>query len=188
MREVLFGNENERYFQKLYEDYYAPFCLYAKHFIKDQALREDIVSDVFVSLWQKRDELELKPETSLAFIKMCVRNNCLNHLKHQSYEDDYAENYKQTSSLYEQSPDTILNLDELYEQLCKGIEQLPEDYKTVFIKHFFEGKTRAEIAEEMKLSVKSIDRYKQKGILTLQQEFRKYIYIYIYIVISPLSN
>lgn len=46
----------------------------------------------------------------------------------------------------------------LYETLNK----LPENYRTVFIKSFFEGKTHTEIAEEMNLSVKSINRYKQK--------------------------
>ena len=39
----------ERAFKQLYEDYYAPFCLYAKRFVDDKEVREDIVSDVFTS-------------------------------------------------------------------------------------------------------------------------------------------
>ena len=45
----------ERAFKQLYEDYYAPFCLYAKRFVDDKEVREDIVSDVFTSLWDKLD-------------------------------------------------------------------------------------------------------------------------------------
>lgn len=37
----------ERTFKQLYEEYYAPFCLYAKRFVDDKETREDIVSDVF---------------------------------------------------------------------------------------------------------------------------------------------
>ena len=37
----------ERAFKQLYEEYYAPFCLYAKRFVDDKETREDIVSDVF---------------------------------------------------------------------------------------------------------------------------------------------
>ena len=43
----------ERAFKQLYEEYYAPFCLYAKRFVDDKETREDIVSDVFTSLWDK---------------------------------------------------------------------------------------------------------------------------------------
>ena len=78
----------ERAFKQLYEEYYAPFCLYAKRFVDDKETREDIVSDVFTSLWDKldTDSFDLQSNTALAYIKMCVKNNCLNFLKHQEYE------------------------------------------------------------------------------------------------------
>jgi RNA polymerase sigma-70 factor len=59
----------------------------------------------------------------------------------------------------------------LYETLNK----LPENYRTVFIKSFFEGKTHTEIAEEMNLSVKSINRYKQKTMELLRNELKEYM-------------
>ena len=45
----------EQAFKQLYEEFYAPFILYAKRFIDDKETREDIVSDVFTSLWDKID-------------------------------------------------------------------------------------------------------------------------------------
>ena len=65
----------ERAFKQLYEDYYAPFCLYAKRFVDDKEVREDIVSDVFTSLWDKldTDSFDLQSETALGYIKMCVK-------------------------------------------------------------------------------------------------------------------
>ena len=59
----------------------------------------------------------------------------------------------------------------LYETLNK----LPENYRTVFIKSFFEGTTHTEIAEEMNLSVKSINRYKQKTMELLRNELKEYM-------------
>lgn len=179
MKNFLFDNSKEAYFKKIYEDYYAPFCLYAKRFIDDQYVREDIVSDVFATLWQKRDDMELKPETSLAFIKMCVKNSCLNYIKHLNYEIGYAENYKKKQPLYELSPDLVYNLEELYELLYNSLEKLSEGYREVFIKYFFEGKSRAEIAEEMQLSVKSIDRYKQKVLQILQKDLQDYLLVWL---------
>ena len=106
---------------------------------------------------------------------MCVKNNCLNFLKHQEYEWSYAENIKKKTPIYETEPDSIYTLDELYRMLYETLNKLPENYRTVFIKSFFEGKTHTEIAEEMNLSVKSINRYKQKTMELLRNELKEYM-------------
>lgn len=167
----------ERAFRQLYEEYYAPFCLYAKRFIDDLELREDIVSDVFTSLWDKMNtnSLDLQSDTALGYIKMCVKNSCLNFLKHQEYEWSYAETIQKKAPIYELEPDSVYTLDELYRMLYETLDKLPENYRTVFMKSFFEGKTHAEIAEEMNLSVKSINRYKQKTMELLREELKDYL-------------
>ena len=124
----------ERAFKQLYEEYYAPFCLYAKRFVDDKETREDIVSDVFTSLWDKLD----------------------------------------TDSFDLQ----------LYRMLYDTLNKLPENYRTVFHKSFFEGKTHAEIAEEMNLSVKSINRYKQKTMELLRNELKDYLPLLLFFL-SP---
>lgn len=172
----------EQSFRKIYEDYYASFCIYAKQFIDDRNIREDIVSDVFATLWRKRNEMELRPETTLAFLKTCVRNSCLNYIKHQRYEIDYVENYRVGPPAYEIDPDTVYSLEELYKLLYQTLEKLPENYRTVFVKHFFEGKTHIEIARDMSLSVKSIDRYKQKVMEILRHELKDYLPILLIIL------
>ena len=69
----------------------------------------------------------------------------------------------------------LCTLDELYRMLYETLNKLPENYRTVFIKSFFEGKTHTEIAEEMNLSVKSINRYKQKTMELLRNELKEYM-------------
>lgn len=167
----------EHVFKQLYEEYYAPFCLYAKRFIDDKDVREDIVSDVFTSLWDKMDvdSFDLESNTALAYIKMCVKNSCLNYLKHQEYEWSYAEIIQKKAPIYETEPDSVYTLDELYRMLYETLEKLPENYRTVFMKSFYEGKTHVEIAEEMNLSVKSINRYKQKTMELLRNELKDYL-------------
>lgn len=166
-------------FKQLYEEYYAPFCLYAKRFIEDKDTREDIVSDIFVSLWDKIDTFDLKSETTLGYIKMCVKNSCLNFLKHQEYEWNYAENIQKRAPIYEIEPDSVYTLDELYRMLYETLNKLPENYRTVFMKSFFEGKTHVKIAEEMNLSVKSVNRYKQRTMELLRNELKDYMPLFL---------
>lgn len=169
------GRNKEQAFKELYEEYYAPFCLYAKRFIEDKETREDIVSDVFTSIWGKIDTFDLQSDTALGYIKMCVRNSCLNFLKHQECEWNYAENIQKKAPVYETEPDSVYTLDELYKMLYETLNKLPENYRIVFMKSFFEGKTHVEIAEEMNLSVKSINRYKQKTMELLRNELKDYM-------------
>lgn len=91
MKLSLNEQSKKQVFKQLYEEYYAPFCLYAKRFVDNKETREDIVSEVFASLWNNMDNFEIDPKTILGYLKMCVRNNCLNYLKHQEYEWNYAE-------------------------------------------------------------------------------------------------
>lgn len=155
--------------------YYAPFCLYAKRFVDDKAMREDIVSDVFASLWSKLDISELDAETLLGYIKACVRNSCLNYLKHQEYEWNYIEMMHKKMPVYETESDSVYTLNELYSMLYETLDKLPAHYRMVFIESFFNGKTHAEIAEEMNLSVKSVNRYKQKTIELLRLSLKDYL-------------
>lgn len=183
MKTPFHENAKNLHFQKLYEDYYAPFCLFAKRYIDDACIREDIVSEVFASLWSKRNELELKSETTIAYLKTCVRNACLNYLKHQNYEIDYAVMCNNRPPIYATSPESIYTLEELYERLNEVLKKLPENYRKVFVKNFFEGKTHAEIAQEMNLSVKSIDRYKQKTVELLRNELKDYLPLLVLLLV-----
>lgn len=167
----------EQVFKHLYEEYYAPFCLYARRYIDDLNIRQDIVSDVFTSLWEKinMSSFDLEPDTALKYIKICVKNNCLNYLRRQECEWSYTESVQGRSPCYEVEPDSIYTLDELYRMLYETLDKLPPNYRIVFMESFFDGKTHVEIAEEMNLSVKSIDRYKQKTMELLRNELKDYM-------------
>lgn len=77
--------------------------------------------------------------------------------------------------VYETEPDSIYTLNELYRILYETLDKLPEHYRTVFIKSFFSGKTQNEIAEELNISVKSVNRYKQKTIELLRLSLKEYL-------------
>ena len=183
MRISLHESNDEKEFRKLYEEYYAPFCIYAKRFINDMAICEDIVSDVFASLWDKRNSIELKKDTATAYLKICVRNSCLNYLKHLEYEWNYNELCQKQPPVYATESDSVYTLNELYDMLFNALERLPQIYRIVFTKNFFEGKTHAEIAEEYNLSVKSINRYKQKTMDMLRKEFKEYLPVLLYLIV-----
>lgn len=175
--------KKESDFKAFFETYYAPFCLYAMRFVVDKEASDDIVSDVFVSLWAKLDSFDIHSSTALGYIKICVKNSCLNYLKHQEHEWNYQEFAQQKGEDYDYSPDNIYTLEELYEMLYKTLEQLPSNYRITFIESCFRGKSHAEIAEKLNVSVKSVNRYKQKAMELLREELKEFLPLALFLII-----
>ena len=165
----------ERDFEQLFETYYAPFCLYAKRFIDEDELCQDLVSDVFANLWSKREEIDMTSKVILGYLKTAVKNACLNQIKHTTYVQDYSSTCQQKTPIYASSPDAVYSLKELYSLLYASLEKLPEEQRMVFVKKVFEGKSRFEIADDLGISVKTVDRYRQKAMEQISKECKDYL-------------
>jgi RNA polymerase sigma-70 factor (ECF subfamily) len=168
-------HDKEKIFSELFKRYYVPFCLYAKRFIDDADLREDLVSEVFTALWDRIEHNEFQPDTVVGYLRVSVQNACLNQLKHSRYVQDYAEQLAGRAPLYEEIPDTLYTEEKLWELLLETLNKLPSEYRKAFIDSYYYGKTHAEIAAEMEVSVKSVNRYKQKAITLLREELKDWL-------------
>ena len=166
------ANTKNKTFENLYKEYYAPFCIYAKRYIDDSIIRQDIVSEVFTTLCENMNSFDLDSETIIGYIKICVKNRCLNYIKHLNYELAFSEESHINSTIYDNDNDNVYTKEEMYKMLYDALEKLPSNYKKIFVDSYFKGKTREEIASEMNVSVKTAGRYKQKAIELLRNELK----------------
>mgnify|MGYP000667391123 CR=1 FL=1 len=178
-----FSVGQEKAFRILYEKYAPALRYFAAKYVEEGEVIDDIVQDVFVCLWEKRVDFKTE-ETIKAFLYKAVKNSCLNFLKHQEYEWNYAEIIRKKTPVYETESDSVYTLDELYRMLYETLNKLPDNYRTVFIESFFKGKTHTEIAEELNLSVKSVNRYKQRTIELLRNELKDYLPLLLLFIAS----
>ena len=89
----------------VFRDYYKPLVRYGTTFLKDSDEAEDIVQQVFVSLWEKRTQLDI--HTSIrAVLYKSVQNACLNKIKHLKVRTAYAEELK-TGSVHAETSDPV---------------------------------------------------------------------------------
>lgn len=179
--------DKELRFKALYQKYYASFCLFARKFVSDSAICEDIVSDVFVNLWSRIDSLDIYDAGATAYIKMSVRNACLNYIRRNGYKEELEREGQFAAALYRDDPDAVYSLEELYDMLYQVLEKLPESHRKVFTASFIEGRTREEIAREMNLSVKSVGRYKQKILELLREELKDFLPVILLFLSGRLS-
>ena len=174
-------NDDEKAFEKIFALFYPPLFLFAKKYIVEHAACEDIVQDTFVSLWEGRKKLTITSSLH-NYLTVSVRNNCLNYLKKEGVIRQYQESISMTS---DENNEDVYTLTELYEMLNKTLSKLPENYRIVFEMHRMEGKNYDEIAEKLKLSVRTVKRYKSQAIELLKDDLKDYLHL---IIICTLLN
>lgn len=167
-------NDDKNAFRELFEYFYASLCLYAKRFIEDKATREDIVQDVFFMVWEKRKFIEVNISAG-NYLVICVKNHCLNHLRKQGYHLEYQNKQAELIPVYSENIDEIYNLQELEELLSKTLEKLPEEYRLAFIMSRMEDKSTSEIACMMGVSIRTVERYRNRAIEILRNELKDFL-------------
>jgi RNA polymerase sigma-70 factor (ECF subfamily) len=167
-------NDDPDAFRLLFDRFYASLCLYAKRYIDDRLAREDIVQDVFSTVWEKRKYI--LPNTSAKnYLVSCVRNNSLNYLRKLEYLQEYQSNVIVNTPAYAESQNEVYNLQELQDLLARTLENLPEPYRLAFVMSRFEDKSSGEIAEIMNVSVRTVERYRARAMEILRNELKDYL-------------
>lgn len=144
---------------------------YATHFLKDEDLARDVIQDVFLKLWQKRDKLE-EVENMEAFTMRMTRNRCLDVIRaHRTVPIDAETDRK----LKEKTVDvhSKVELSESAVQIKKLIAKLPELQQTVMQLKDIEQLSYDEIAETTGLKVNAIRVNLSRARKKVRDEFLK---------------
>jgi RNA polymerase sigma-70 factor, ECF subfamily len=157
---------NPKSIDLLFENYYNYLCGVAFRMIEDNSYAEDIVQDLILNLWNKRENLDIKISLG-AYLKRATINRSLNYLRsnHNKLEDsitapDVVSQDKGSQDIMEQT--------ELESQIHNIIEQLSPKCKIVFKMSRFEEMTYQEIAETLSLSVKTVENHIAKALKILR--------------------
>ena len=165
-------------FEMFFRTYYQPLCNYAYSFIHDKDEAEEIVQSTFLSVWEKRDSLEIR--TSLkSYLYTMVRNTSLNVIKHEKIKQKYVG---EALALEERSHEGVAQAvisSELEERIQQAIQVLPEQCRMVFKLSRFEELKYAEIAEELGISIKTVENHMGKALKIMREQLKDYLPILI---------
>jgi RNA polymerase sigma-70 factor (family 1) len=140
----------------LYKRYYQPMCTHAVRFVGTREIAEDIVSEIFFQFYTNRTFLDINTSYRL-YLFRTVRNRAYNYLRWDlSRKADLAE-ANQKPDLDEQQPDQINQYEELYHDVEEAVNRLPIERRRIYLMRKFEGKKYQEIADELHLSIKTVD-------------------------------
>jgi len=146
-------------FREIYRKYTPIMQAIAAKFT-DRTTAEDLVQDVFIRIWINRETSPIN-ESLQTYLFRAVRNRCINHLEHLKVKANYKAQEVIELQIHEagyfQSPEQLLINQEQLKQVRCEIEKLPEKCRKVFKMAYKEDKKAAEIAEELNLSVRTVE-------------------------------
>jgi RNA polymerase sigma-70 factor (ECF subfamily) len=139
--------------------------LFYKYGNKDQA--EDLTQEAFIKLWQNCAAVPL--EKAKSYIYTIANNSSLNEIAHQKVVLKYEKNFSGTDKTNE-SPEFILEEKQFESKLLKAIENLNETQRVAFLMHRIDGKKYSEIAQELNIGIKAVEKRIHLALLELRKE------------------
>lgn len=188
-KDLFVNKRNPELFEELFKQYSKPLFYYAAKFVEDEAAR-DIVQDVFAKLWSDQNITIKLSLNSLLFTM--VRNSCLQTLEKQKVRNKYLESTKlklQEEELqfymYEK---TSLIEQELENKLNEVLDSLPDRCKQIFMMSRFENKKNKEIAEELDISTKAVEKQITRALGTIRSEMKDYLPLLLFLSSHLFKN
>lgn len=161
------GNKKEEAFKDMFGKNYSDMYYCALFFVNDAETAKDIVHDIFAKLWE-----EFSPDEhsyTAAFLRQCVRNRCLDHLKHENIKNRYAQLYSNFHQIGGVEDDCH---DEYVELIRQVMSRMSPRTRFIMDQCFYEHKKYAEVAAILGISTSGVKQHIVKALKMLRDAFK----------------
>ncbi|MCD8177424.1 MAG: RNA polymerase sigma-70 factor [Tannerellaceae bacterium] len=162
----------EHHFRELFHLLYDPFFRTASYYLPEDEWVQEVVSDVFLILWKEKDKLHTLDNFD-GYCFILIKNGSLN----------YLAKIKNTLPLTESeqpiipgsiSPEENYLADELLQTYLDSVENLPLRCKEIYRLVKEEGLSYKEVADQLRISPKTVDAQIQKAMSILKEKIKNY--------------
>lgn len=169
LKEINNGSKNA--FKYLYTAYYNELCIFANSYTKDADTAEDLVQNVMVSLWEKKKNISITTSIK-SYLYRCVYNQFINHYRKVKKEFSLQEELRANILIDFADEDESLTNKKI-DLINTEIEKLPTKCKEVFIMSKRQGMKYKEIAEELNITLKTVEAHMCKALKKIILQLKK---------------
>ncbi len=165
-------------------------CSFARQFLFDSEMAEETVQEIFVKIWEKREQLNI--ETSVKhYLFRSVRNHCLNLLQHEKIKKQYASKILEANHA-EIDPEQYFIEVDLLKRIERSIDSLPPKRKEIFRLSREQGMKYKEIADTLNISIKTVEAQMGLALKHLRDELKDFnnhfLTLFLVLKKSGISN
>lgn len=159
--------QNSAHFEQVFKDNWELMYQSAYSKIGDQSIVEDILQEIFIDIWQRRDSLEIKSGIK-AYLLTAVKYQVMKHF------DELAKVRANSSNILPESfyEEDIFGFEELYNEIEIAVEMLPPRAQLVFRMSRLEGYSVDEIADKLKISPQTVHNQLSKSLKIMRGELK----------------
>lgn len=142
-------------YTEIYHRYKKPLYSFLWKRTQDRELIIDILQDVFLSVWDKRENINFEKSLS-GYLFSSVRNRLLDAIAHEKVQQRYIDSFYNFINLSEASADTLIRSKEMSAIIAKEISALPPRTREVFELSRHSNLSRREIALQLGISEQTV--------------------------------
>ena len=182
--------KNLTIYRELFFKYHGRLVLFANKFTGDLQVSQDLVQDAFMKLWEKPETLQ-SMKSPKSYLFQSVRNMCRNYQRHlqikHSAEEKIAfeiDSFEREAFFDNNDPLHSLLEKEMEQEIEKIIQSMPEKCRKVFQMSRRDQLKNAEIARELDISVKMVEKHISKALAIMRSKLSDFLGTVLFLFIN----
>lgn len=172
----LIQSGNQVVFEHLYRSYFTPLCRFISLYIENKTEAEEITAELFIYVWEHRENIDFSLYLK-SYLFQSAKNRALNYLRDKKQKVS-IDILKENSDEHYNSEEE-LEFKELQNLIKEAVCQLPTKCQTIFKKSREEHKSNQEIADEMNISIKTVEAHITAALKSIRKKLgEKYYYLF----------
>jgi RNA polymerase sigma-70 factor (ECF subfamily) len=162
-------------FTEIYDRYWDKLYSVAANKLKDAWLAEELVQDIFLDLWRRREQLDLSDKVA-AYLAVAMKYKVINAQVKRSRLQLYQDYANRQGWLADYSTENQLSFDELKDRLAKLVAKLPKKCRLIYKLSREAGYSQKEIARELDISEKTVESHLSRAIKSLRTSLSQFLF------------
>ena len=168
-------------FDRIYVTYYSRMLRFAREYVLFEEDAENVVQDVFLLLWEKREVLDIQISL-VSYLFSLVKNRSLDYLRHKVVAEEYKQELTFKLLALEQLNYTFTSEEDIEKVIANAIDKLPERCREIFLKSRIEGMKYREIADELDISMNTVENQMSIALRKLRIELKDYLPLLLFLI------
>lgn len=158
-------------FKQFFEGFYPSTCIFARKYLRDMDMAEDIAQDAFIEFWKRREQFS-DFKAAKGFIYTVTRNNCLNQIRIKNLHDELLKKEAVSDRYFYE----LVQEEETYRIIYQAINDLAVQSRKIILLSL-KGYRNPEIAEELHVSVNTVKTLKKNAYKELRNKLKGHVFV-----------